>query len=774
MAITRREFLTLAGGSAAGAVIFQACGIPEDAFLVQSSIEMPEDMVSGLDNWYATLCRQCPTSEGLVVRVMEGRAKKVEGNVDYPLNLGRHSARCEASLQALYHPDRIKGPRVRVGERGSGQFEEISWTDAVARLAHQLGNLQDQNNQSAMVMVTGPVGGHLGMVVDHFVSRFGGRHLPYEPLEQTTLRMAIKRVFGQDTIPDFDIENANYILSFGADFLNTWVSPIRFARGYGEFRQGDRERGTLVHADSRFSMTAANADQWIHVKPGMEGLLALSIAQVIISEDLGDAGAANALTGGDPGRLDAFAPEKIAGKISDAFPTDRMAFRIRSVARDFAQRRPSLAIGGGSAAAHTNGLFNLKAIYSLNYLVGSVGRRGGIIFNPGPALDDVPERPVTASFAQWLALVQEMKQGRVQVLMVHGGDPWYGLPDSTGFKDATYDVPLIVSFSGVMDDTTAMADLILPEHNFLEDWGTDVPDPGPGYQMVGFQQPVVMPVFVPFNMPEVYRQELGTSGFADTLLRIADQLGMELELPGESFLEIVQAGARRLFDAGEGMVGLTKTSDFPNFNSFWNAALRHGLWRNESAKSTAVAPTPAPLPAAEEPAFYPAGDPERFPFHLIPFASASLGDGRGAPIPWLQATPDPLTTATWRTWVEINLNTAEEMHIREGDVIRITSPYASIEALAFPHPGMPPDSVSVPVGQGHTAGGRYAEGRGANVLSILSPLTDTTTGALAWAATRVRVEKTGRWVRLPKFENTVPDMPVDEEGLVVQVTAQDT
>ena len=110
MALTRRQFLTLTGGSAAAAVIFQACGVPEDELLVQAPLEMPEDMVTGLQNWYATTCRQCPTGEGLVVKVMEGRAKKVEGNVDHPINRGKHSARCEAGLQALYHPDRIKGP----------------------------------------------------------------------------------------------------------------------------------------------------------------------------------------------------------------------------------------------------------------------------------------------------------------------------------------------------------------------------------------------------------------------------------------------------------------------------------------------------------------------------------------------------------------------------------------------------------------------------------------------------------------------------------------
>ncbi len=761
MALTRRQFLTLMGGSAAGAVLFQACGVPEEELIVQSPLEMPEDLVTGLDNWYATLCHQCPTSEGVVVRVMEGRAKKIEGNLDYPINRGRHSVRCEAALQDLYHPDRIRGPLLRVGDRGSDQFEEISWTDAIGRLTYQLQRLKDSGNQSAMVTVTNPLGGHLGMVVERFVSRFGGRHLPYEPLERTTLRAAIKQVFKQDVMPDFDIENAGYILSFGADFLNTWVSPVRYGRGYGQFRQGDRQRGTLVHVDSRFSMTGANADEWLHVNPGWEGVLALSMAQVIISEGLGDTAAAEALTGGDRNHLDRFAPEMVATKISSAIEAGAMARKIRRVATEFTRHGPSLAIGGGSAAAHTNGLSNLVAIYSLNYLVGSVGRPGGITFNPKPALDDLPSSAATASFADWRRLSEAMGQGQVQALMVRGADPWHGLPDSVGFKDAIFDVPFIFSFSGFMDDTTSMSDLILPGHNQLEDWGSDVPDPGPGYQVVGFQQPAVRPFL------EDRGVHLGTKGFADILLTVSQGLGLNLGLAGDTFRDVLEDGALHLFQKNRGSV---KAADFP---SFWNGVLQRGGWWDTTARSAEPPALPDALPIAPEPVFD-TQDDARYPFHLVPFASTSLGDGRGAHLPWLQATPDPITTATWQTWVEINHRTAEDMGVVEGDVVRLVSQYGAVEALVYPHPGMPPDVVSVPIGQGHRAGGRYAEGRGSNVLSILAPLEDETTGALAWAATRVAVEKTGRWIRLPKFENSVSEFPVDEGGHVVQITRHDT
>jgi len=112
--------------------------------------------------------------------------------------------------------------------------------------------------------------------------------------------------------------------------------------------------------------------------------------------------------------------------------------------------------------------------------------------------------------------------------------------------------------------------------------------------------------------------------------------------------------------------------------------------------------------------------------------------------------------------------------VKEGDVVKIVASNGEVDALAYPHPGIPPDVVAVPIGQGHKSGGRYAEGRGSNVLSILSPKSDSETGALAWAATRVQIVPTGRWSRLPKFENTKPELSVDEGHHVIKITPNDT
>ena len=775
MGLTRRDFLKWSAVSAVGAV---ACNIfREGEMEIQSPLDMPEDLVTGRDNWYATLCRQCPEREGIVVRVMEGRAKKVQGNPLYPTNRGKQSARCEAGLQAMYHPDRLAGPLLRdpLSPRGSGRFRQIDWDSAMGRLLFQLGELREGNNTGAMLTVTEPLRGHMGMVVNRFVEAYGGRHLAFEPLEQAGLRAVVEKLFGQDVLPDFDIENSRYILSFGADFLSTWVSPVRYARGYGEFRAGGngKERGTLVHVEPRYSMTAANADQWIPVAPGREGTLALSMAYVIISEGKADPGVVAAVTGGaGASALDDFHPEKVVDPQDPRFigipPTiggEPAAEAIRRIAREFAESRPSLAIGGGEAAAHTNGLFNLSAIFALNYLVGSVGRRpgqGGIVFNPSSPIEGLPAASPSGSFADWLRITDELRGGRIKVLMVRGANPVHGLPDSTGFLEALKEGdpgPFVVSFSSFMDDTTRMADLVLPERVYMEDWGDDIPEPGPGFQVVGFQQPVVNPL-----------PDLDPRSFPDVLLTVSQELGLDDGLPN-TFRDVLRQGAQQLFELDRGSVQAA------SFEGFWNGMLQQGGWWDEGAVSTDSPPAPPDLAKLiqreKSPVFRePTGGKA---FYLVPFLSNSLLDGRGAHLPWLQAAPDPLTTVTWQTWVEINSREAGRMGLTEGDVVRIVSTEASIEAIVYPHPSIPPDVVSVPVGQGHIPGLQYStredEQRGSNPIAVLVPEFDKESGALAWAATRVLVLPTGRNVRVSKFEGIVPSYPVGtREEDIVQVT----
>lgn len=729
MALTRRQLLKYSGLGLLGAVVFAGCRIPDREFIAESPVMIPEDLVYGDDNFFATLARPNTGVESVLVRVMQGRAKKIEGNPDYPMSRGKHSAQAEATLQELYHPDRIATPLRRVGDRGAGEFESISWDEALDELAARLGD--HLVNPDSVALITAPLRGTLGAVVQQFSENYGLRRFAFEAVDQSVVRTAFSRMYGQDRLPTFDIQNAHYVLSFGADFLSHWHAPLHYNWHYGEFRGETGGRGKLVQIEPRFSLTAANSDRWVYVNPGTEGVLALAMAKVIL--DSGE------------GNLDAMAALRETIEVN-ALPMDSVveatgvkADVIESLAHEFAANQPGVAIGGGLAAAQTNGLYNMTAVYMLNALVGNVGKKGGVIFNPPAPIPNVVSSAPANPLMDFQRLADDIRANKINAVLVRGVDPAHGTPASIQFGRAMREnVPFIASFSNFMDETTLLADLILPDAATLESWGDDVPEPGPGYEAVALQQPVVMP-FVEGR------------AFGDVLLALVDDLGgsMTVKLPWTSMQDAVRSEALELWIKNRGSV-----QQFANFEEFWVAILQRGGWWDTNATAgLPQAPDLSQDPGRSLPSF--SGGASTFPFHLLPFPSHSMGDGSDAHLPWLQATPDPITTAVWSTWVEVNPRDADALDVREGDVVSVESPQGAIEAQVYVNPATAPGTVSVPMGQGHSSFGRYAEGVGSNVMEVLDALSDETTGAFAWGATRVRLVKTGRRERVRKFEGMV-------------------
>jgi len=731
MKLSRREFMTLAGGSTVGAVIFTACGVPADELLVEAPLDLPEDLVNGIDSWFATTD---DTGLGVIVRVMEGRAKKIAGNPDYPINVGKHAAHTDAALQSLYHPDRVSGPMRR---RAAGQsLIPISWDEANGLLSEWM-----TDADGSLAIVTNPIRGGDAEIAGDVASAFNGRLMFFDPLEQGVLHQAIKTVFNQDRVPEFDIAEAHTVLSFGADWLGTWMSPVRYSTKYGDFRGGEH-RGFMMHAESRMSMTAAAADKWLTVNPGYEGDLAISIASVIVKEEL--VGAANiaAYTANIPeGELEKWAPELVADKVGIS------ADHIIDAAHKFAGEGPSIAFGGGSAGAQTNGAFNLTAVYALNILAGTIGKKGGVQFNPS-GVQGLPDSATGASFEDWEKEISHWRAGNVKTVITRGVDLVHGLPRSVDVGGALDNVDNVVAFTGVLNESSAHANLILPENSYLENWGLDVPEPAPGYEVVGFRQPVV-------NAPldgETRAKLYDSRNFLDALIEAA---GSRVSV--NSVREFVEDTVGDIFSDGRGSVTAGSES------LFMNGVLQRGGWWDVDAKASTNAPSSIPSPIAKAAGPGMSDLDERVEGHvftLVPFAHQSILDGRNADTPWAQATPDPITTVAWATWAEINFDKAKEMGIDEGQWIKVRTTVGEITIQAYPHPGISPNVIAIPIGQGHGEGigGRYAEDRGENVMNILVDKKESETGALAWAATRAVVSKSGGKKEFPKFEGDARDI----------------
>lgn len=734
--MNRREFLKLAGAGLASTTILGLEGNALAQTVLPPYVEQPQGAIPGRSSWYATVCRQCEAGCGVVVRTLEGRAKKIEGNPANPVSMGRLSALGQSGLQQLYNPDRIKGPLRLRGTRGSGDYEEIGWDEAILVLADRL--REAAGTPDSLAILSRPISGSEGRLIQTLMEAMGStRLLTFEPLGQETYRRAAQLSFGWNTMPHLDIENARYILSFGAEFLGTWLSPVRYNIGYGEFRQGrPNMRGKHVQVEPRISQTGANADEWVPVRPGADGFLALGMARVMIDEGLVQASVLPQALRDQIGRYTLEEVERL---------TDVPMERVTGLAREFASTRPSIALGGSSATGHTNSLASLVAINALNYLVGSVGQRGGLIFSPEPPIA-AASLGQPASLRATRELATGMSGGAVRVALIHGANPLYSLPQELDFGRALQAVPFIASFSSFMDETTAQADLILPDHTYLESWGDHVPRPGVAVATVGLLQPVVNPVF-------------NTRQFGDTLLALARQVGgpVASALPWQSYYDFLRENWGAVQRLGRGSVVEA------DFEQFWQRALMQGGWRDAESPVSIPAPSPQ-VPeisglALDAPKF--GGEQGDFPFHLHLYESVALRDGGSANLPWLQELPDPMTTACWGSWVEISPEVARQMEVQDGDLIEVESPSGKLQAPAYVFPAMRPDVVSMPLGQGHSFYGRYAQNRGTNPLSILSPQTQDGTEGLAWSATRVRIRKTGRKGALFLFQRLTKELSPD-------------
>ncbi|NIP78491.1 MAG: hypothetical protein GWM90_04520, partial [Gemmatimonadetes bacterium] len=290
------------------------------------------------------------------------------------------------------------------------------------------------------------------------------------------------------------------MVSFGADFMETWLSPVDYSHGFveGHAYAGGR-RGRFIAVTPHQSLTDLNADEWIAPRPGTEHLVALALAR-LVADETGRAGAA-------AGLLDEVDPAALAE--SAGVELDRLLL----VAESFAADGRSLAVGPGVGTSHAAATTLAVAVAVLNEVAGNVGSTVRL----GPGDDD------RASHADMARLVEDMAAGRVSALLVHGPNPLYELPDAERVEEALAGVPFVASFSPWLDETTARAHLLLPDHHFLEAWGDHEPRPG----VHSLVQPVMTPVFE-------------TKQTGDVLLSVARRAGASLATPATTFYDYLR------------------------------------------------------------------------------------------------------------------------------------------------------------------------------------------------------------------------------------------
>ena len=727
--ISRRDFLKLASVGAATTAVLTGCGPASRYVQREPYTKMPEFTYNGLSTYYATTCRECAAGCGLIVRTMQGRALKVEGNPEHPLNRGKTCSRGQVTLQGLYNPNRVRGPiqHPRGEALYNAEFQNVeptmSWDDAMQVVADAL------KDSAGTAFLMGMSPDHLFDLVSDLANATGApapiRFSAGSMFDgQVTLSRAAEEFLGQAGLPFFDIGNSDLVLSFGANFLETWLSPVAFNRAYAQMRRGNpKRRGYFIQFEPRISQTAAKADEWVPIQPGTEALVALALGRLV----------AEARGGEGPQAFASADLEAISSESGISLET------LEHIAQQFAESEAPIAIPGGSALGLTNGLQTAQAVLALNAVAGNYGKAGGVFFSPFSPNQDAYHR--SASAQEMSDLIGRMNSGEIKTLFVHGVNPVFELPKSLGFAEALANVKTVISFATFPDETAVASDYIFPDRHGLESWGYQRVATGATQSILSGAQPVVSGVYQR-NSPEILYNARAT---ADVLIAATKLAGEQFAraLPFNDEVEYIRSKLTNLIEQPDG------SFTAPEINSFSAYFQQHGGWWKTTAE-LAVPPGGAEAALGNNLQVKSAEFAGEGEFFFLPFVSPTLGES-GANKPWLQELADPTTTVMWGTWVEMNPHTAEELGIEDDDVVRIVSEAGAVEASVYKYPAIRPDTIAMPFGQGHTAYGIYAQGRGVNPADILGPHFNEA-GDLAFAGMKVRVEKTDRKRVLSRME----------------------
>lgn len=731
-------------GAGAAAGLLAGCGSRRDPYLAEKPpVPVAAGVRAGSEKFVLSTCGLCRAGCSIRVRVVEGRAVKIEGNPDSPINRGGLCARGAAALEFLYHPGRIRNPMRRVGARGENRWRTLAWDEALAYLASELGKLRQAGEPQSLVLLDGEYQGTTHWLWRRFMEVFGSpNHIGHGATGCGAQIEVVREMTGRAGMPGCDFEGSNCVLLVGAGPLESSPQWIHLARALA----GDG-RSRLLCASPRLPPAAVLVEAWIPLIPGSEAALLLGLAHVLLRDGLADEAAVEKARGYASWQAadGSLRPGLRAEIVDDYTPiqvealTSVPRWRVESLARDLASARPSAVV----VDAWSNDRASAGAALVLNALLSSLGEPGGISLAPGtllsgiedPDLDPIAQTGLGAGcidgraagesgFAgsRMLALPEALLSGKpypAKALLLNYSNPIYSKPDGRRWAQALSRVPLVVSFSPVLDESVLCADLVLPDHTFLERW--DVVAPEGGTWTLSMREPAVLPIADSMQTGEV-------------ILRLARAMGGTLaeQFPWQNYRETVLANLVGLHEDGAEKV-LAKLEST-------------GCW---SASETAAAKTASGAP--EKPVFLdvtniqtqPAsqdsqevGDEERYPFVLLPVRGAGYAEGGTRELPWLGELPLD-GGESGAEYVEMAVEDATMLGIEDGDRVGVESPLAKLVLRAQVHASIKPGVLGLRLG-----GGAQAD-RSARPCAawLLAGVAEKSTGEWFACATRARVEK---------------------------------
>ncbi len=645
--VSRRTFLEVLGYSSA-ALALSGCRAPEQRIV--PSLRQSVEFTPGVASWFASVCGGCSAACGVLVKVRDGRPIKLEGNPDHPLSQGGLCALAHGMVFGLYDPERLRQPHI-----GS---QPTTWEEIDKEIAQKLAAIKQSGGR--VRVLTGPITGPISLeTIQKFLSQFSdAKHITYQPVSTDAIRQAHVRSHGVSAIPSYLFDKAGLVISFGADFLGTWISPVQFTRGYAKARSlqnGEREMLRHVQFESRMSLTGSNADTRVRISPIEETLALLYLAKLVAAEGASALPVTQQLAGFDPMRLNQ--------KARDA---------VERVAKDAMKHRGNVLIVSGSDDPDVQHLVNL-----INHVVVSYGNTIDLAASSASN---------QSSDQEMVDLVREMEAGEIAALIVSGVNPAYDYFDAQTFSNGMHKVPLKISLNSNLDETSSVADYVCPQSHFLEAWDDVEPVRG----TFSVNQPTIAPLFQ-------------TRAFQESLLRWNGD--------SRSFYDVLrQSWREKLF---------AQQKQYANFDEFWDQTLQKGVFSSASAqfaipafKADGLNDAIARLSSLSNET--PNG------LSLALYQKVSIRNGQYANNPWLQELPDPITKITWDNYASVSPHYAETAGLEEGRVVRITKGATSIELPVHIQPGQHDDAVAIALGYGRTQSGKAGDNVGANAYPFVA------------------------------------------------------
>lgn len=435
---SRRSFLKLAGFSTVLATVLNSCEKPVHKAIPY--LIKPEEITPGKSNYYATSYFDGEEFCSILVKSRDGRPIKIEGNPADPLTMGGTSARVQASVLSLYDNDRHHGPKK--------DGLDSTWETVDSEITSQLNDIRSRGGNIVLLTAT-VISPTAGRIIADFLKAYpSARHITYDTASCSAMLQANELAFGVRALPSLKIENAALIVSFGADFLGTWISPVEYTARYAALRRlKDNQSPMLRHIqfESGLSLTGTNADERFPVLPSEEPALITALWQALNGQD-----------------------DTLSGAVKDA---------IRRTAAELLEARGKSIVISGSNDPAVQGLVN-----HINNLLGNYGNTIDL---------SAPSLVRKGVDADMIGLVEEMNAGKVEAMIVYNTNPAYHFPEAGKFVEGLKKTALTVSLSPAGDETSALCRYVCPGNHFLESWGDAEPVAGTYF----LQQPLINPVF---------------------------------------------------------------------------------------------------------------------------------------------------------------------------------------------------------------------------------------------------------------------------------------